>query len=86
VIVEGLYLLLPGPRPWGNLRDFFDEIWFVHTDIEIAVERLVQRNSAAFGWPLEKTRGRVIDVDKSNMRLILQSNPMTNAARVFYNS
>ncbi len=68
VITEGNYLLLPD-EPWPTVRAALDEVWFVHTDERMRVERLVERH-VQFG----KDRGHAAEwvdrVDGANARLV----------------
>jgi pantothenate kinase len=86
VFVEGNYLLLVrGAEPWPRLAPMFDERWLVECPLDVAVERVTRRNAAAFGWTLERTRARVLDVDRVNMVDVLASNPRSVATRVLRN-
>ena len=49
VIVEGNYLLLYNIKPWDELRPLFDERWFIACEEPILRERVISRNSAAWG-------------------------------------
>ena len=68
VIVEGNYLLADG-RDWERVRDCLDEVWYVASDPDTRVTRLVDRHvesgksrSAAEDW-VERS-------DEANARLI----------------
>src|SRR5215213_11971684 len=43
VVTEGNYLLLQDER-WAPVRDLLDETWYVETDEELRVQRLIQRH------------------------------------------
>lgn len=49
IIVEGNYLLLYDVKPWDELRPLFDERWFLSCDEGRLRERVIKRNSAAWG-------------------------------------
>lgn len=68
VIVEGNYLLADG-RAWERVRACLDEVWYLHSDPELRVPRLVARHiesgkepSAASAW-VERS-------DEANARLV----------------
>jgi hypothetical protein len=63
----------------------FDERWLVECPLDVAVERVTRRNAAAFGWTLERSRERVLDVDRGNMVDVLASDPRSVATRVLRN-
>jgi hypothetical protein len=46
VLVEGNYLLLD-EQPWAELGSLFDDVWFVDAPVDVAMERLLQRQ---VGW------------------------------------
>ena len=72
VLIEGNYVLLP-ERPWRDLVDenVFDETWFVDTDVEEAMRRIVQRH-VAVGRSEEEARMRAESNDALNARLVVQ--------------
>jgi hypothetical protein len=78
-------LLVRDAEPWPRLAPMFDERWLVECPLDVAVERVTRRNAAAFGWTLERTRARVLDVDCVNMVDVLASNPRSVATRVVRN-
>ncbi|KXZ43864.1 hypothetical protein GPECTOR_78g52 [Gonium pectorale] len=45
VVVEGNYVLLDN-EPWCHLLELFDEAWFVDCPIDLAMERVFQRQTA----------------------------------------
>mmetsp|Transcript_14410 Transcript_14410/g.35231 ORF Transcript_14410/g.35231 Transcript_14410/m.35231 type:complete len:262 (+) Transcript_14410:254-1039(+) len=70
VLVEGNYLLLYDEEPWAQLKGLFDERWFVACDIELLRERVINRNSAAWGWDKARTAERVDYNDVPNAKLV----------------
>lgn len=68
VILEGNYLLLDY-YPWSQLKELFDERWFVQVDVAEAMQR-VERRHAATGKPPEVAATRVRDNDGPNALLI----------------
>ena len=72
VLIEGNYVLLP-ERPWRDLVDenVFDETWFVDTDVEEAMRRIIQRH-VAVGRSEEEARMRAESNDALNARLVVQ--------------
>lgn len=68
VIVEGNYLLADG-RPWERVRRCLDETWYLHTDPELRVPRLVARHVAT-GKPPAVAADWVERSDEVNARLV----------------
>ena len=68
VVTEGNYLLLPD-RPWSEVRQLLDEVWYVELDREIRLERLVARH-VRFGKSPAEAREWVLRSDEANARLI----------------
>ena len=64
VITEGNYLLDEEP-PWPDVRAALDEVWFVETDEESRVERLLARH-VEFGKSEEEARRWMTRVDEPN--------------------
>ena len=67
VIVEGIYLLLDDP-PWCQLREAFDESWFLDVDIEICMDR-VRSRFLAMGLDRQAADARVDGNDRLNAQL-----------------
>lgn len=70
IIVEGNYLLLPEP-PWVQLKQYFDECWFLQIPLAVTRERLLQRHIRS-----GRTRAEAlakIAVDMENAALIMQT-------------
>ena len=68
VVTEGNYLLLDRPE-WRAVRAQLDEVWFVHTEERVRLERLVARH-VAFGKTPDEARSWVERVDEPNTRLV----------------
>ena len=68
VVTEGNYLLLDDP-PWHKVRTLLDETWFVETDDETRVGRLIRRH-IEFGKTPEQATEWVERLDEQNARLI----------------
>lgn len=78
VLVEGNYVLLDS-EPWAVLkREVFDDTWFVDVDIDVAMERVFQRQ-VAIGVQPDVSRSRIAGNDRPNAELIMGSK---RAARV----
>eukprot|EP00878_Enallax_costatus_P030854 GHUV01033654.1.p1 GENE.GHUV01033654.1~~GHUV01033654.1.p1 ORF type:complete len:173 (+),score=31.55 GHUV01033654.1:615-1133(+) len=77
VIVEGNYLYLD-TQPWMQLRDLFDDTWFVDCPLDLAMQRVFERQTA-IGLAPEVSRGRIAGNDRPNGELIDASK---GAARV----
>jgi pantothenate kinase len=74
VVTEGNYLLLDDER-WAPIRHLLDETWYVETDEELRVQRLIQRH-IQFGKTPEYARAWVLRSDERNADLV-----KTTAAR-----
>jgi pantothenate kinase len=71
IIVEGLYLL---HREHGwNLTDLLDECWYLDTSMDVAMERLVNRHMASWGFSREQALDRLAINDRLNADIVLQS-------------
>ena len=68
IVTEGNYLLLDDP-PWHEVRTLLDETWFVETDDEIRLGRLIRRH-IEFGKTPEQAAEWVERLDEQNARLI----------------
>src|SRR4051794_5128683 len=64
VVTEGNYLLL-----WPEARALLDEAWYVETDEELRVQRLIQRH-IEFGKTPEYARAWVMRSDERNAELV----------------
>jgi pantothenate kinase len=64
VVTEGNYLLL-----WPEIRPLLDETWYVETDEELRVQRLIQRH-IQFGKTPEYARAWVMRSDEKNAALV----------------
>ena len=71
IIVEGLYLL---HREHGwNLAGLLDECWYLDTSMDVAMERLVKRHMASWGFTREQALDRLAMNDRLNADIVLQS-------------
>jgi pantothenate kinase len=69
VVTEGNYLLL-----WENIPPLLDETWYVQTDEELRVQRLIQRH-IQFGKTPEYARAWVMRSDERNAALVAATAP-----------
>lgn len=67
VVTEGNYLLL-----WPEIKPLLDECWFVETDEELRVQRLIQRH-IQFGKTPEYARAWVLRSDERNAELVAET-------------
>src|SRR5215211_279808 len=67
VVTEGNYLLL-----WPEIKPLLDEAWYVETDEELRVQRLIQRH-IQFGKTPEYARAWVMRSDERNAELVAQT-------------
>ena len=67
VVTEGNYLLL-----WPEIKPLLDEAWYVETDEELRVERLIQRH-IEFGKTPEYARAWVMRSDERNAELVART-------------
>src|SRR3954447_9133894 len=73
VVTEGNYLLL-AEHGWGAVRPLLDEVWYVETDEEVRVQRLIQRH-IQFGKTPEYARTWVERSDERNAALVATTAP-----------
>ncbi|QNN54916.1 nucleoside/nucleotide kinase family protein [Nocardioides mesophilus] len=71
VITEGNYLLLQ-EGPWADVRRLLDEIWYVETDEQTRVERLIQRH-VTFGKTPAAAHAWAHGSDQRNAELVARS-------------
>lgn len=64
VVTEGNYLLL-----WPDIKPLLDECWYVETDEELRVQRLIQRH-IQFGKTPEYARAWVLRSDERNAEVV----------------
>lgn len=81
VITEGNYLLLEEPR-WARARAAMDAVWFVASEEELRVQRLVERH-IQFGKTPSEARAWVASIDQRNADLV--STTLGKADRVVVN-
>jgi len=67
VVTEGNYLLL-----WPEIKPLLDEAWYVETDEELRVQRLIQRH-IEFGKTPEYARAWVMRSDERNAELVART-------------
>ncbi|MCE7005269.1 nucleoside/nucleotide kinase family protein [Kibdelosporangium philippinense] len=68
VVTEGNYLLVPD-KPWGEVRELLDEVWFLRPDEEERHRRLIARHEA-FGRSPAEARDRALGSDERNATVI----------------
>lgn len=68
VIVEGNYLLADG-HDWERVRACLDEVWYLHTDDDTRVQRLVERHVRSGRSPADAATF-VERSDEANARLV----------------
>src|SRR5690349_13307377 len=68
VVTEGNYLLLDDER-WAPIGPLLDETWYVETDEELRVQRLIQRH-IQFGKTPDYARAWVMRSDERNADLV----------------
>lgn len=69
VLVEGLYLL---HREHGwNLHGLLDTCWYLDVPMELALQRLVARHQAAWGFTRAQAEARVAENDQRNADTVL---------------
>ncbi len=68
VVTEGNYLLLPSP-PWTLAREQLAEVWFVASDQDTRLERLIARH-VEFGKAPEAAAEWVLTSDEANAQLV----------------
>src|SRR4051812_24698185 len=67
VVTEGNYLLL-----WPEIKPLLDEAWYVETDEELRVQRLIQRH-IQFGKTPEYARAWVMRSDERNAQVVART-------------
>ena len=67
VVTEGNYLLL-----WPEVQPLLDEAWYVETDEELRVQRLIQRH-IEFGKTPEYARAWVMRSDERNAEVVART-------------
>jgi pantothenate kinase len=71
VFVEGLYLLLDA-APWKQLRDVFDETWYIDCDVDEAMRRVYNRMTRNGRLPRD-ARHRIESNDRPNAMEVLNT-------------
>ncbi len=77
VIVEGLYLLHDDDG-WQDAQVVFDEVWYLHTPFEMAMDRLTQRHMRAWNFSRVQAEQRIAQSDGLNAELVRQSGVRAN--------
>ena len=73
IVTEGNYLLLTD-GDWALVRPLLDEVWYVETDEELRIERLIQRH-IQYGKTPEYARAWVRRSDERNAALVATTAP-----------
>ncbi len=68
IVSEGNYLLLD-EKPWNELRNLFDEIWFIDATEEKLMPRLLARHKECGRNP-EESKAKIESTDLPNAKLI----------------
>ena len=99
LIIEGNYLLLgrldndqfseadgtPLSPAWRDVDSELDASWYLHTDVDVAMERVAQRNKNNPGWEMlsiSEVRERVAANDRLNAELVAVSSVHADAVLV----
>lgn len=72
VLVEGLYLLHETDG-WNEVRQQFDEHWYLDTPPEVALERLTLRHMRVWHLTREEARQRIAANDQLNAKVVMDS-------------
>jgi pantothenate kinase len=73
VVTEGNYLLVTA-RPWDQLRELIDEVWYLELDEDVRLARLVERH-IAYGRSRPEAEARARGSDQLNADLIAATRP-----------
>ncbi|CAN6352280.1 unnamed protein product [Urochloa humidicola] len=71
VVVEGNYLLLE-EDVWREIRELFDEKWFIDIDVDVSMQRVLKRHIATGKEP-DVAAWRISYNDRPNAELIMES-------------
>jgi len=77
ILVEGLYLLLPDPG-W-NLKNLFDNTWFLDEGMDVAMGRLVRRHCQSWGMSEAEALERIAVNDRRNAEIVDQTRSFAQA-------
>ncbi len=77
VLVEGLYLL-HNDDGWQDAQRVFDEVWYLNTPFDVAMERLTQRHMRAWNFRRDQAEHRIAQSDGLNAELVRQSQVRAN--------
>ncbi len=72
VLIEGLYLLYDKDG-WGEVRDQFDETWFLDVPLNMAMSRLLDRHMRAWQLSREEVALRIQSNDLLNANIVVES-------------
>lgn len=78
VLVEGLYLLHQDDG-WDVVARQFDEVWYLDTPLEIALERLCQRHMNAWQITREQAERRIRSNDQLNAQIVTKNRSRADA-------
>ncbi|MEU8487983.1 nucleoside/nucleotide kinase family protein [Streptomyces sp. NPDC048641] len=73
IITEGNYLLLD-EGDWASVRTFLDQVWFLATDHETRLQRLIERH-VAYGKSPTQARAWSLGSDQDNADLVSATMP-----------
>jgi pantothenate kinase len=77
VLVEGLYLL-HHEHGW-NLDGLLDTCWYLDVPMDVALQRLVARHQAAWGFSVAQAQARVAMNDQLNAEIVQQTRVRADA-------
>jgi len=69
IVTEGNYLLLDDDPAWQPVADLLDEVWYLHVDAALRLERLTSRHEQ-FGRSREAALAWIASTDEPNARRI----------------
>lgn len=72
VLIEGLYLL-HREHGWQSIGQLFDEVWFLDTPREIAMERLAMRHMQAWNFTRAQAEQRIASNDGLNAEIVIKT-------------
>jgi len=63
--------LLLNLKPWNDMISWFDELWFIRCDLDIAMERVRVRHMKALGIGNKEATERIATNDRLNAELVV---------------
>lgn len=72
IVLEGLYLLCEIPV-WKDIRGTLDYRVFIRGDLDSSMQRVIRRNSQALGLSIEATEQLVLQNDRLNAEIVMES-------------